>query len=94
MVQLGRNDVAADTVYAGATGTLSIITDPIHKVQYFIQHDTRNCTVEPLSVPISGGGIVIDPDGSYHFGRLNDLFYLVNTSEYSYVLQGNGPVCS
>ena len=84
-MQLSRNDLAADTVFPGATGMLSIITDPTHKVKYFIQHETRNCTVETLTIPSGGGDLIVDPDGTYRFGRLEDVFYLVNASDYTYV---------
>jgi len=84
-VGLARNDVGADSLIPGATGPEIVITDPGHNVTYFIRPEARNCTVATLEVPYGGGGIVIDPDGTYHFGKLNQLFYLVNASEYTYV---------
>ena len=84
-MELSRYDIAADALYPGASGLLSIITDPTHKVMYYIQRETRNCTIEPFQIPVGGGGIVVDPNGTYHIASLEGLFYLVNTSEYTYV---------
>ena len=33
---------------------------------------------------------MIDSDGSYHFGRLSQLFHLVNASKYSYMENSSG----
>ena len=82
---LFRIDTGADTIIPEASGLVSRIIDPAHKIQYVIQRETRNCSVEPLTTDYGGYGLVLEEDGSYHFYSIQELFYLVNASEYTYV---------
>ncbi len=76
--------MAANVLDPNDSGTIISIVDPSRKVNYIIYPEYKNCTVKPLEIPAGGGGIIVNPDGSYKFGSINQIFFVVNSSLYTY----------